>query len=65
MGILINQTEEQAEDKTVLVMKQQPMMFAGPGDIGYFVVWTIFMFYLCSDMITAGVLFCLDPSWSE
>lgn len=36
MGILTNQTEGQAEAKTVLVMKQEPIMFAGTGDIGHF-----------------------------
>lgn len=36
MGILINQAEGQSEAKTVLVMKQQPIMFAGTGDIGHF-----------------------------
>lgn len=36
MDILINETEGQTEAKTVLVMKQQPIMFAGTGDIGHF-----------------------------
>lgn len=34
-------------------------------DVGYFVTWTMFMFYLSSDVITSCSYSCLDPSWSQ